>query len=63
VARSFGIPAFRITRRDEVEGAIATLLGSEGPMLAHVCIDPKSNVWPLVPPGQTNDVMMEERFA
>jgi hypothetical protein len=32
-------------------------------MLAHVCIDPTTNVWPLVPPGETNDVMMEELSA
>ncbi|MEJ2515568.1 MAG: acetolactate synthase 2 catalytic subunit [Gammaproteobacteria bacterium] len=63
VAKSFGIPAFRITRRAEVDGAIQRLLETEGPVLAHVCIDPKTNVWPLVPPGQTNDTMMEELSA
>jgi acetolactate synthase-1/2/3 large subunit len=63
VAKSFGIPAFRITRRAEVDGAIQRLLEADGPVLAHVCIDPKTNVWPLVPPGQTNDVMMEELSA
>ena len=63
VAKSFGIPAFRITRRAEVDGAIQRLLETKGPVLAHVCIDPKTNVWPLVPPGQTNDVMMEELSA
>jgi acetolactate synthase I/II/III large subunit len=63
VAQSFGIPAFRITRREEVEGAIRRLLETRGPLLAQVCIDPKSNVWPLVPPGQSNDVMMEELSA
>jgi acetolactate synthase-1/2/3 large subunit len=63
VARSFGIPAFRVTRRDEVDEAIARLLAAEGPMLAHVCIAPTTNGWPLVPPGETNDVMMEELSA
>ena len=63
VAKSFGIPGFRVERRTEVAGAIDRLLNSEGPMLAHVCIDPMSNVWPLVPPGQTNDVMLEEQSA
>lgn len=63
VARSFGIPGFRITRREEVDEAIGRLLNTSGPLLAHVCIDPKSNVWPLVPPGQSNDVMMEELSA
>jgi len=63
VAKSFGIPGFRVEQRTEVAGAIDRLLNSEGPMLAHVCIDPMSNVWPLVPPGQTNDVMLEEQSA
>ncbi len=63
VAKSFGIPGFRVERRTQVAGAIERLLNSEGPMLAHVCIDPMSNVWPLVPPGQTNDVMLEEQSA
>ena len=63
VAKSFGIDAFRVTRRDEVDGAIERLLHAEDAILAHVCIDPTANVWPLVPPGQTNDVMMEEASA
>ncbi len=63
VAKSFGIDAFRVTRRDEVDGAIERLLNAEDAVLAHVCIDPTANVWPLVPPGQTNDVMMEEASA
>ncbi len=63
VAKSFGVPGFRVDRRDQVDEAIDRLLNSEGPMLAHVCIDPKANVWPLVPPGATNDVMLEEQSA
>ena len=63
VARSFGIEAFRVTRRDEVDAAIERLLSADGAILAHVCIDPKTNVWPLVPPGETNDVMLEGMSA
>jgi acetolactate synthase-1/2/3 large subunit len=63
VARSFGIEAFRVTRRDEVDSAIERLLSADGAILAHVCIDPKTNVWPLVPPGETNDVMLEGMSA
>jgi acetolactate synthase-1/2/3 large subunit len=60
VAHAFGIDAFRITRREETDGAIARLLAAEGPCLAHVVIDPFENVWPLVPPGKSNHEMMEE---
>jgi acetolactate synthase-1/2/3 large subunit len=60
VANAFGIDAFRITRGDEIEGAVARLLAAPGPCLLHVVIDPMENVWPLVPPGKGNHEMMEE---
>lgn len=59
VARAFGIEAFSIERRDEVPAAIERLLATEGPVLCHVKIDPRANVWPLVPPGKSNADMME----
>ncbi|MDI7775472.1 acetolactate synthase 2 catalytic subunit [Asticcacaulis sp. EMRT-3] len=62
VAKAFGLDAFRITHRHEVEGAIDRLLAAEGPTLLHVLVDPRENVWPLVPPGASNAEMMEERW-
>lgn len=59
VAEAFGVEAFRIERRDQVEDGIARLLAADGPCLAHVVINPKENVWPLVPPGKSNAEMME----
>lgn len=59
VARAFGVEAFTVHARDEVPGAIDRLLRSRGPILAHVLIDPRENVWPLVPPGASNADMME----
>ena len=60
VARSFGVEAFTIHSRDEVPGAIERLLNATGPILAHCLIDPRENVWPLVPPGKSNAEMMED---
>jgi acetolactate synthase-1/2/3 large subunit len=62
VARAFGIDAFRISRREEVSAGIERLLAAPGPCLAHVIIDPKENVWPLVPPGKSNADMMHGEF-
>lgn len=59
VAEAFGIEAFRISRREEVSPGIARLLAAPGPCLAHVVIDPRENVWPLVPPGKNNAEMIE----
>jgi acetolactate synthase-1/2/3 large subunit len=60
IARAFGIEAFTIDRRDEVPGAIDRLLATPGPILCHARIDPRENVWPLVPPNKANTEMMEK---
>jgi len=60
VAHAFGIEAFTVHSRDEVPDAIDRLLNARGPILAHVLIDPRENVWPLVPPGASNADMMED---
>jgi acetolactate synthase-1/2/3 large subunit len=60
VAHSFGIEAFTIDHRSQVSDAIKRLLGTDGPILCHVRIDPRENVWPLVPPNSSNVQMMEK---
>ena len=60
VAHAFGIEAFTIDHRSQVEGAIQRLLGTDGPILLHVRIDPRENVWPLVPPNSSNVQMLEK---
>ncbi|GAB4194497.1 MAG: acetolactate synthase 2 catalytic subunit [Wenzhouxiangellaceae bacterium] len=60
VAQAFGINAFHINRRDQVEQGLQRLLHADGPTLMHVSINPRANVWPLVPPGQSNAQMMGE---
>ena len=62
VARSFGIEAFTVDHRSEVSGAIDRLLATSGPVLCHVRIDPRANVWPLVPPNSSNVEMLETRW-
>ncbi|MBD8527260.1 acetolactate synthase 2 catalytic subunit [Pseudomarimonas arenosa] len=63
LARAFGIDAYSIDRRDQVEPALRQLLATEGPCLLHVKIDPKANVWPLVPPNTPNHQMMDRSPA
>ena len=60
VAQAFGVEAFRIDRRDQVADGVDRLLAAPGPCLMHVLIDPKENVWPLVPPGKSNGEMMHD---
>lgn len=60
LASAFGIPGQHITRKDQVEAALDTMLNSKGPYLLHVSIDELENVWPLVPPGASNAEMLEK---
>ncbi len=60
LASAFDIPGQRITRKDQVEAALDTLLNSDGPYILHVSIDEDENVWPLVPPGASNSQMLEK---
>lgn len=60
LARAFDIPGQRITRKDQVDAALDALLHSEGPYMLHVAINELENVWPLVPPGASNEQMMEK---
>lgn len=60
LAAAFGIPGQRISRKDQVEGALEALFNTEGPYLLQVSIDELENVWPLVPPGAGNETMLEE---
>jgi acetolactate synthase-1/2/3 large subunit len=62
VAHAFGIEAFTIDQRSEVTGAIRRLLATDGPILCHVRINPRENVWPLVPPNTSNVQMMERSW-
>lgn len=60
LASAFDIPGQRITRKDQVDAALNTMLNSPGPYLLHVSIDALENVWPLVPPGASNSQMLEK---
>ena len=59
VARAFGIASLGIREARQVPGALDLLLSSEGPMLLHVQIDRRANVWPLVPAGASNSEMID----
>lgn len=60
IAEAYRIPSRSIQRRDQVADALRELLAAPGPMLLHVAIDQKANVWPLVPPNCSNAEMLTE---
>src|SRR5690625_5326980 len=50
VAQAFGIEAFSVSRRDEVDAALDRRLTANGPALLHVKIDRRATAVPPVPP-------------
>ncbi|PHM62267.1 acetolactate synthase 2 catalytic subunit [Xenorhabdus ishibashii] len=60
LAQAFGIQGQRITDKAQVNEALDALFNSEGAYLLHVSIDESENVWPLVPPGASNETMLEK---
>ncbi|EUD06533.1 acetolactate synthase 2 catalytic subunit [Providencia alcalifaciens] len=60
LASAFGIQGRRITCKSEVDAALDELLTSDGAFLLQVSINELENVWPLVPPGASNEKMMEK---
>jgi len=51
LAGAYGIPAQRITRREELRTAVKALLAAEGPCLMEVAISKEANILPMVEPG------------
>ncbi|WP_118987501.1 acetolactate synthase 2 catalytic subunit [Photorhabdus sp. CRCIA-P01] len=60
LAKAFDIPGQHITEKSQIDEALNALFTSKGPYLLQVSIEELENVWPLVPPGASNETMLEK---
>ncbi len=60
LAAAYGLTGIRVTRRDEVEGAIKRAMETEGTVIIDFVIESELNVYPMVPPGSAITNMIEE---
>ncbi|QJC32458.1 acetolactate synthase 2 catalytic subunit [Enterobacteriaceae endosymbiont of Donacia dentata] len=60
LAESFGISGHSICYNYEIKKSLKKIFSIKKPYILHVSINEKDNVWPLVPPGYSNDNMMEK---
>jgi len=51
LAGAYGIPAHRVTQREELREAIVTMLAAEGPYILETVISREANILPMVEPG------------
>lgn len=59
VAAAFGIPSMRVESACGIPSAVERISNTAGPLLVHVPIDARANVWPMVPPAASNGSMIE----
>lgn len=58
LAQAFGVKGMRVTKREELSAAIATLLAHDGPVLLDVQVTRDENCYPMVAPGKSNAQMV-----
>jgi acetolactate synthase-1/2/3 large subunit len=61
LAKAYGIEALRVSKSQELEGAVESMLNHKGPFILEVVSEKEDNVFPMVPAGASvSDVMLEK---
>ncbi len=58
IAKGFGMRAYDLEEGGDPEALLAKALGEPGPCLIHARVDVEESVYPMVPPGAANNVMI-----
>jgi acetolactate synthase-1/2/3 large subunit len=60
IAEGFGVPAKKITEREDLDKALDDMLAKEGPCLLEIEVRQEGNVFPMVPAGASvSDIRLE----
>lgn len=51
IAKGYHIDAQRVTKRDELAGAVKDMMASKGAYFLEVCVEKEDNVFPMIPAG------------
>jgi acetolactate synthase-1/2/3 large subunit len=60
LAAAYGLTGIRITKREDVEGAIKQAMETEGTVIIDFVIEAEANVYPMVAPGAAITNMIQE---
>ena len=58
LAEAYGATGLRATKPGEVDGVITDMLGTEGPVIADIIVDPTENCFPMIPSGAAHNEML-----
>ncbi len=60
ISEGFGVPAMKITKREELDKALKDLLAKEGPCLLEIEVQQEGNIFPMVPSGASvSDIRLD----
>jgi acetolactate synthase-1/2/3 large subunit len=60
IAEGFGVPAMKISDREDLDKALDDLLSREGPCLLEIDVQKKGNIFPMVPSGASvSDIRLD----
>ncbi|OGN89543.1 MAG: acetolactate synthase, large subunit, biosynthetic type [Chloroflexi bacterium RBG_13_46_14] len=60
IAEAYGIGGVRVKNKIDVIPAIEKAMAEDGPFLLDFSVEPEENVYPMVPPGEDINAMVEE---
>ena len=58
LAETFGMLGLRAQKIEELDGVIDEMLNTEKPVIADIQVDPKENVFPMIPSGAAHNEMI-----
>ncbi len=58
IAEGFGVPARKITDREDLDQALDELLAKEGPGVLEIEVQKEGNIFPMVPAGKATTEML-----
>ncbi len=60
IAEGYHIDAKRVTKREDLQGAIKEMIASKEPYFLEVCVEKENNVFPMIPTGASvSDIRLE----
>jgi acetolactate synthase-1/2/3 large subunit len=64
ISQGYGIPAKKIDKREDIEGALKEMLAHNGPYLLEVMVEQEGNVFPMIPQGKSvSEIQLEKTPA
>jgi acetolactate synthase-1/2/3 large subunit len=58
LADTFGMTGLRTSKPDELDDVLKEMIAIDGPVIVDIHVDPKENVYPMIPSGAAHDAML-----